>query len=469
MTVRDFPPRLPGAALDPDAVELANAYGPYSHGAWVGPDIAVGNEESFAGRGAFLVSLIRGAILERFTVEQLRTMTLVDVGSYDGWLLCQLEDLPFRSMIGIEPRDKNLTKGRMIRTLLGVETRCEFRKGSIETLDAVLGGQKADVVLCAGLLHHLPSIAEGVARLRAICRHLLFLDTLCLPSAIEDERLRTALELKDLPYFFGDHGFGVTGYKLESGYYDGSALGMSVVSLPSIGALRLFLRVHGFSDIRVVADPAAYAGAVKGGWRQFSAACLVAEIDPGHDANREVAAWVGEYEGGLMRTLLPQSLARGLYDRHSLGRRGASADTWLVRVVSGSGVRSSWLQTIWQRLMQRSLRDRYALEICRNLRHAPKDKAALEYGKCLLAQRRHVEAEQVLLGITRRPNADWRSVYRAFCLLAWSFRDRSDLDRAARYVELCRTANPQFPESLLNGSIALFRHFGRDEPVQASQ
>jgi hypothetical protein len=37
--------------LDADAVELANAYGPYTHGTWAGQEATIGNEEALAGRG----------------------------------------------------------------------------------------------------------------------------------------------------------------------------------------------------------------------------------------------------------------------------------------------------------------------------------------------------------------------------------------------------------------------------------
>lgn len=49
------------------------------------------------------------------------------------------------------------------------------------------------------MFHHLASVADGVARLHAICGQFLLLETLCMPDSIEDDRLRDALELKDLP------------------------------------------------------------------------------------------------------------------------------------------------------------------------------------------------------------------------------------------------------------------------------
>ncbi len=72
------------ADANPEAVELANAYGPYNHSTWVSQELAVGNEEALAGRGAFLISHICSAIPENFTIEQICGMTLVDAGCYSG-------------------------------------------------------------------------------------------------------------------------------------------------------------------------------------------------------------------------------------------------------------------------------------------------------------------------------------------------------------------------------------------------
>jgi hypothetical protein len=443
--------------LDPEGIEFANAHGPYSHGNWATGNAMVGNEEALKGRGALLVSKIRSAILSRFTLDQLRTMTLLDVGCYDGWLTCQIAELPFRSIIGVEPRQKNLDKGQTIRNLLGIETRCEFRRGSIETLDEVLEGKKAEVVICVGLLHHLSSIPGGIAKLCEVCSHFLFLETLCLPAAMESRRLRDALELKDLPYFFGDQGFGITGHKLESGYYDGSATNTSVVSVPSVNALRMFLSVQGFTNIEIVADPETYKAAVKGGWRRISAICLTAEIDARNESSLTAANWIEAYEEGLMHAVLPPHLAQALYEFYVQGRSGRRMDDWRQRIAFRAVTSDRFWRGVYWRLLRGLERDRFVLEIYKNIQHAPGDKAALEYGKCLLVECRHADAEYVLLGITRRLNADWRSVYRAFCLLAWSFKARGDETQSARYVDLCRIANPQFPEKLLLGSLEILK------------
>lgn len=400
-----------------------------------------------------MASLIRRAILQRFTPDQLRTMTLVDVGCYDGWLICQLADLPFARLIGVEPRQKNLDKGRMIRQLLGIDTRCEFRQGSIETLEETLSDVKADIVTCTGLFHHLASVADGVARLHAICGQFLFLETLCMPDSIEDDRLRDALELKDLPYFFGSQRFGVTGHKLETGYSDGSATQMSVVSLPSVETLRMFLEVQGFADVQVVADPAAYRQAVPGGWRQFSAVCMTAARGA---AAEDGSAWIAEYEDGLVRTVLPLAVTRDLYSRFCL-QQAPTRSPELGRIIHDILTTTGRARESATRRLRRRVSDRFALELIKNLAFSPQDKIALEHGKSLAAAGRHAEAKPVLLRITRRLNADWRAVYRAFCVLAWLCRETGDTAGATRYEELCRIANPQFPPALLSGGVAQLR------------
>jgi ubiquinone/menaquinone biosynthesis C-methylase UbiE len=452
--------RLEDPALpDPSTIELLNAHGPYSHGNWEGRGFHVGNEEALTGRGAYLVKFIQTAILNRFNVDELRSMTLLDVGCYDGWITCRLaEALPFARVIGVEPRKKNLEKGQQVRRLLGIETRCEFVQGSIETLNIALGGAKADVVVCVGLLQHLASTAQGIKLLHQVCSKFLFIEAIGLSSKFENQRVRNALKLKDLPYFYGKTVFGVTGHKLESAYYDGSATQLSVVSFPSPAAVRMFLEVQGFTNIQIVAGSDRYSRSIFGGWSNFNAACFTAEVNPWHDPASAVAEWIEDYEGGLIRTLLQQEVIEFLQHHLANGHRRASPPrSWIGHVALHAMRAKGPLAQLWLRLLQWAVPDRHALEILKNIRFAPVDKIALERGKLLMGRGEWEEADKVLKAVTCRLNADWRSVYRAFCLLAWSCRQRGDAAQAGRYEELCRLANPQFPAAVLADSAASFR------------
>ena len=105
-------------SLTPEELELVNAYGPYNHAAWQGCGLTVTSEEVLKGRGELLAAMIRAELERRYTREQMAQLTLCDVGCYDGFILHLLQDLPFRQMVGYEPRQKNITKGRKIRELL---------------------------------------------------------------------------------------------------------------------------------------------------------------------------------------------------------------------------------------------------------------------------------------------------------------------------------------------------------------
>ena len=93
-----------------------NANGPYSMGVWRGENgVEVGDQESMAGRAEAMLAAVRKSILERFSLDQIKTLSIVDIGCNDGWLLHNLSDLPFLKMTGVEPRVKNVRKGLVVR------------------------------------------------------------------------------------------------------------------------------------------------------------------------------------------------------------------------------------------------------------------------------------------------------------------------------------------------------------------
>ena len=136
--------------LSSEQIELINTYGPYNHAVWTSQGITVSNEERLSGRVELLAKKIRECILKHFTMDEIGKLSIVDVGCYDGWILQELSDLPFLKMVGIEPRESNITKGKVIREQLSIESRVIFEIGDINSL----GDQKFDIVICTGVLHH---------------------------------------------------------------------------------------------------------------------------------------------------------------------------------------------------------------------------------------------------------------------------------------------------------------------------
>jgi SAM-dependent methyltransferase len=404
--------RLP--PLTPAEIERINAAGPYNHGVWRGRGVVISAEGSITGRAQYLVDTIRAVLTNRFTPEQLSAMSIVDVGCYDGWVLEQLSDLPFSRMVGIEPRERNIDKGRTVREVLAIPSRVEYRVGALDTL----GDEQFDVVLCLGVLHHVESIADALRNLRTISRDLLFVETQCLSNEHE-ERAAAEIEPKDLAYFGREKLVGVIGYKFETAALHGSTDRDSIVSVPSLGALRMFMEDSGFDGFENVTPPGSHWGQEASVKRAARACCVIgraSEKRPGTQAN--------DYEASLAGTVLSEALLADIRtdgspaNSYVFGDAPASAAAW-------SGL-SPALATDTER------------EIVRNLRHAPGEKIALERAKRQFADGDFNGAIASCESITGMVNADWRSCYRAFRLMAECFEKTGDPARALRYRELHR-------------------------------
>lgn len=423
--------------LQSDEIEILNAHGPYNHANWIGRDVAVTSEEALAGRADLLSRLIRDAILKRYSVDELSTKTIADVGCYDGFVLHQLSDLPFHHLVGFEPRAKNIAKGETVRNVLGIATRCEFRQSKLADIEETF-----DIVICTGLLHHLTAPAAGIDKLRAICREFIFIETLVLPDSLVTPDIRAKMELKDLPYFSGESFVGLSGHKVESGYLDGSAADLSIVTLPSVSTLVKYLEQSGFEQIKTPLGSEEYTEQVsRAGHRPFSAICITAEAGLVND--RMVSAMISEYETGMLRTLLDRDTVRELFEKIVIGKATALM-TPLARATLSYIASDQPVDAI-----ESIAPDRFTYEILKNMKFSSVDKVTLEFAKVLHREGQIVECVQLLRSITQSLNADWRSTFRAFALLSICSEELDDVE-CARYRALCLRANPQFPETLLS-------------------
>ena len=78
-----------------EQIEALNANGPYSMAVWTSGDMRIGNEEGLKGRSAFFTKCIRKTILRNFTLDEIKTFSILDIGCNDGWVLNELSDLPY--------------------------------------------------------------------------------------------------------------------------------------------------------------------------------------------------------------------------------------------------------------------------------------------------------------------------------------------------------------------------------------
>jgi 2-polyprenyl-3-methyl-5-hydroxy-6-metoxy-1,4-benzoquinol methylase len=439
-----------------EEIEELNAFGPYNHAVWRGRGVTITQEESLAGRAEFLSTLFRRVLLELFSTEEMGQLTIADVGCYDGWLLEQLADLPFKRVIGIEPRARNLEKGKKVRQILGIESRVEYRVGTLESL----GGETFDVVICTGLLHHLESVGDALRILRSICTRRLIVETLVLPSHHITADFVRDVEAKDIANFGKSPMVGLSGHKFESSYYHGSAVRPTIASVPTLPTLQMFMEYLGFRDIKVLVAPSSYwDGAVK---RPARACCLTAE--PGSPTHVIAQAdQILNYEKGVLGTLLPAASVQTLFEAlcHGASRTNAGlSDRLLITYATGP----AWLSRVLLRCIRWTWRHPFEFEIIKNLRYAPTDKAALEMAKVRLAAGNAAGCLEAAKKITGHINADWRATYRAFLLMSWAYRGLGDHVAAKRYEELCRISNPELPEALFDQASLSFEAKARAAP-----
>lgn len=430
-----------GSQLSIEQIEELNAHGPYSMAVWRSGAVSVGNEEGLKGRSAYFVKLIREAILKNFTVDQLKGISILDIGSNDGWVLHQLSDLPFAKMVGVEPREKNIAKGRKVREILKLKNSVDYRVGDIESL----GEEKFDIVICAGVLYHVESIPVALRSIRNVCKRMVFIESRCLSDGYMTPELMAEVEMRDLVYQFKEKQCGITVQKFESGYHDGSAKSATIVNIPSVDSLLMNLSLLGFENIDVVADPATYRSSVWQDKRPLSGVCITATVSQQPDVMiKEEKKWIDEYEKSLEREVLPHDLVEPLYRSLVLNDSSIALVGNLKKIHEYALSNGEKADTV-KDLLAAPHNGKYAIEIVQNFRYSPCDKISLEYGKILKSEGKLDEALNVLKNITTKLNADWRSVYRSFHLISQIYQELGKKTEADKYKEFCLKCNYKFP------------------------
>ena len=299
-----------GTEISAEQIEILNANGPYSMAVWCSGEVSVGNEEGLAGRSEYFIKLIRESILKNYTLDKIKKFSILDIGCNDGWVLHQLSDLPFNKMVGIEPREKNINKGCIVRKILKLENSVEYRVGDIESLK----NEVFDIVICAGLLYHVESIPLALRKVRESCRNMLFIESRIISSSYITQELKDEIEMRDLVYQFEDEICGVTAQKYESAYYDGSAAYNTIVNIPTTESLVMNLKILGFDNIDIVADADTYRRDVWKEKRPLGGVCISATLsqEPKTLETKE-KCWINDYEKGLENEVLTRTFLEPLY------------------------------------------------------------------------------------------------------------------------------------------------------------
>ena len=447
---------------------LVNAYGPYVHGVWRSDAGSIGNEESLGGRGRTIVTAFVETVKRMYTDQEISSLTLCDIGCYDGWILCEIEkQLKFKTIVGYEPRRKNIRRGEVVRDYLNIKTEVKFIESSLE--EVFISGNKYDIVLFPGVIHHLENLPEAIHQILNIANKEIFIEGNCFESNdglarllgrksgdifddiinpkdvvcnnVQGKALRSAL----------------AGYKLESAYYDGSTIGtgIQVVTIASPEYLQMLLYAKGATNIEVIKSPEEYRQSMKnfslGTSRRFinyRFTLIHASIPPGNKekvliTSGAVDAAIETTEEIYLKTILPKDLLHAL----TCARKIRGPVGYAIKLsIEGNRKRN--------KLARRLVASIFGLDsdqqqVFNTFFHCANHKLALEMLKLNIAEGRLLEAKNYLISILYSETSDWRCVYRS--LVLWMLVDSNISFNDPNIVieDLLELSNPRFPKKII--------------------
>lgn len=438
-----------------------NAYGPYNHGVWKNHKTGnkIGKEEFLAGRSNYIFEKFC-EFMQQFTEEQISTMSLIDIGSYDGWFANEIEKrFNFNRIVSSEPRLKNIQKGIAVRKFLEISSRFEIKQENLEDIQEVF-----DIVVCIGVLHHVDSVSRVVKKLSSISKIAIFIETQIYEplkilennyfgTAIQRKHDRRVIEPKDVVYVNKKRNLtdvAVSGHKYESSYFDGSTSFSQVVELPSIAGLKLNLLANGFSEINLLTTSKEYGKKlVNRNFRVYKATILGAMRPKGSDENRftDVKESVFNYEQLHFVNFLSQSTIMDLKRKQGLGvqREIALRVLLMIRRIPLNLNNLIFFEEVVCKMFSVEYEE---IKILQVLKFDFKNKLNFEIAKFQICNRNYKQAKGLLREVVEAEDADWRSTYRSFFLLFLLARMDGNEKEEEFFLENLRKSNNAFPIEL---------------------
>ena len=447
-----------------DDIEYINALGPFDHGIWEGrhtdgSTIRVGDQALFHNRAEWLVEKISAFLIDEYSVAELRTMTLLEIGSYDGWVLTQLcEQIVFAEAIGIEPRRKNILKGNAGRQLAEIETKAQFIQGGVVDLTELFENREFDIVLCLGMLHHVSSTYDVVSEITRYAGDLVIVDSMIVPELENDiERLEPYVNTRDIIYHGEEGVWSVAAFKHESPYGDGSRSDFGIVNIPSRGLIDMSLQNCGFEEIRVLGSEQEFFGNAEQSLRGVKELLAASKRSiPRTELDNKWRSKVKDSEESFCHVSLPEPVIWSLvtcsswFDEVDLRRdmtsvMGEDTNTDIDEILKSVVTRGLTEDDKSALRSEVTSIDDQHFEILTVIFRSPREKILMEAGKFFLAKGHPDFAVKYLQLIVRQLGCDWWSFYRACYLLGKAFRYLGRSDEGERYEELLTLSNENFP------------------------
>lgn len=447
-----------------DDIEYINALGPFDHGVWEGRNsegkkIKVGDRALFRNRSEWLVDKITTYLIKEFSLDILRTMTLLEIGSYDGWVLTQIcKRIEFLEAIGIEPRKKNIMKGEVGRRLEKINTQAKFIQGSIGDLDHLFVDRDFDIVMCLGMLHHVSSTYDTIVQISKYASESIIIDSMIVPELQDDApKLQPFVNTRDIIYQGEESIWSIAAFKYESPYGDGSRVDFGIVNIPSASLIQMSLQNCGFSKTTALGDEYDFFDSSDQQLRGVKELLAVSkrEIHRG-EVDKKWREKVENSEEVFCHTNLPDTLIVSLvknfpgFDdlmiyvdvKEVTGEVSTEDIDDLVFRIFSQGLTEDDQESL--RMNVEAIDDKH-FQILAVIFRLPYEKIIVEVGKFFLSNGYPDLAVKYFQLVVRKPGCDWWSFYRSCYILSKALRQLGRIDESKHYKDLLSLSNENFP------------------------
>ena len=430
--------------------EYLNAYGPYDHGIW-GESKKYNNINLFHKRSEYLLKKISEALLEKFSKEELKRKTILDIGCYDGWLIYHLnKKFNFKKAVGVEPRKKNIDKGIVARKFYKKKNfKTKFIQSDINNFYNKLN-EKFDIVLCIGVLHHVSSTIHSIKKICKASQNIIILDSMVInqPSKKYEKEILHLLNLKDIAYINKrKNDWAISAFKYETPYIDGSTSNDPIVNVPEARLIKMSLEAFG-SKVTNVYDPdkVAYNKEFQK-IRGVKEALIVAQIKPKEK-------WLNQatvHEKIFCFELLPKNVMCAFFEKNDDKRLLFETSYSSKKINEIKYTLKNPIDKKNHKFLKKISKNSSQVVILTNIFRAKKDKQNIEIAKWLLTLKKFNLAKQYFLKITKSPESDWRSFYRSCFFLAVMAKEIGDKRIYKYYLKLLKISQPYFPLTINEG------------------
>jgi hypothetical protein len=450
--------------MNENEIEYINALTPFDHGVWKGTissgeKITVGDTALFRSRSEWLVDKVASYLIDEFPLSALENMSLLEVGSYDGWVLTQIcNRIKFSEAIGVEPRKKNIKKGEVGRKLAGIETQAKFIQGSADEVNNLFPDRDFDIVICLGMLHHVSSTYDTILSISSKSTNICIIDSMIIPPLQNDiNDIEPYVNTRDIIYHGEDSMWSVAAYKYESPYGDGSRPNFGIVNIPSADLIEMSLRTSGFSKpIKLGSEQDFYDdnGQKLRGVKELL--CVSKREISIQELDNRWKLKVKGSENIFCHTTLPDEiilcLAKSFEGFKDLDifvdASNASKINYLdeiesiiLKIISEGLDRSS--EEKLQEIVPSLTTEHF--QIMSVIFRSPYEKIIMETSKYFFKKSLPDLTIKYLQIIVRKPGCDWWSFYRSCYILRKSFDKIEDHAKSKHYQDLLMLSNENFP------------------------